>query len=64
MVKSDLGREFKTNFLMTFAVNAFSMLVMKTTEGGARSLVLASAITPDEHGRHYTNYQSDVDYKE
>jgi hypothetical protein len=63
MVKSELGRAYRTNYLLSLAVDLFSNLAMKTTEGGARTLVLATMTTPEENGKYYTNYQSDDDYK-
>jgi hypothetical protein len=63
MVKSDLGRAYKKNYLLSLGVDIFSNLAMKTTEGGARTLVLATMTTADENGKYYTNYQSDEDYK-
>lgn len=63
MVKSDLGRSYKTGFLISFGVDMFMYLVMKPTEGGARSLVLAAMTTPEENGKYITHYQSDADYK-
>jgi hypothetical protein len=63
MVKSDLGRAYKTSYLLSLGVDLFSNLAMKTTEGGARTLVLATMTTPGENGKYYTNYQSDEDYK-
>lgn len=62
MVKSDLGREYKTNFLISACDDAFMNLTMKSTEGGARTLVLAALTTKAENGKHFTNYQSDEDY--
>jgi hypothetical protein len=63
MVKTDLARDYKKNLLMSAGVNAFMTLVMKTTEGGARSTVLAGMTTPEENGKYITHYQSDEDYK-
>jgi hypothetical protein len=63
MVKTDLARDYKKNFLMSAGVDAFMTLVMKTTEGGARSTVLAGLTTPEENGKYITDYQSDEDYK-
>jgi hypothetical protein len=63
MVKTDLARDYKKNFLMSAGVDAFMTLVMKTTEGGARSTVLAAMTTPEENGKYITHYQSDEDYK-
>jgi hypothetical protein len=63
MVKSELGRAYRTNYLLSLAVDLFSNLAMKSTEGGARTLVLATMTTPEENGKYYTNYQSDDDYK-
>jgi len=63
MVKSDLGRAYRTNYLLSLGVDLFSNLAMKTTEGGARTLVLATMTTPEENGKYYTNYQNDADYQ-
>lgn len=63
LVKSDLGRAYKTSALLSFAVDMFMTLAAKTTEGGARSLVLSAMTTPEENGKYFTNYQSDEDYK-
>jgi hypothetical protein len=63
MAKPDLGRAYKENYLLSLGVDIFSNLAMKTTEGGARTLVLATTTTPDENGKYYTNYQSDEYYK-
>lgn len=62
MVKSDLARDFKTNMLMSVAVNAFMTLAMKTLEGGARTPVLAAMTSPAENGKYITHYQSEEDY--
>jgi hypothetical protein len=48
---------------MSLAVNGFMTLAAKTTEGGARTLVLSALTTPEENGKYFTNYQSDEDYK-
>ncbi|KUJ18121.1 NAD(P)-binding protein [Mollisia scopiformis] len=63
MVKSDLGREYKTNILTSFLVDSFMTLVSKTTEGGARTLVLAALTTKEENGMHYTNYMGREEYE-
>lgn len=63
MVKSDLGRAYKTSYLLSLGVDVFANLAMKTTEGGARTLVLATMTKPEENGKYYTDYQSDEDYK-
>jgi hypothetical protein len=62
-VKSDLGRSYKTNILLSAGVDLFMYLVMKRTEDGARSLVLTAMTTPEENGKYVTHYQSDEDYK-
>ena len=62
-MKSDLGRQYKTGFLLSLAVDGFMNLVAKPTEGGARTLVLAALTTPDENGNYITYYQSDEEYK-
>ena len=63
MVKSDLARGFQTNFLMTFIVNLFMTVVSKSTEGGARTLVMAATTNPAENGMYFTNYQTDEEYR-
>lgn len=63
MVKSELGRAYRTNYLLSIGVDIFSNLAMKSTEGGARTLILAMMTTPEENGKYYTNYQTDEDYK-
>jgi hypothetical protein len=63
MVKSDLGRGYKTNFFFSFGVDMVMNVMAKSTEGGARSLVLAALTTPEENGKYITHYQqSDADY--
>lgn len=62
MVKSDLGREYRTNFLISAGIDAFMNLAMKSTEGGARTLVLAGLTGKGENGKYITNYQSDEEY--
>jgi len=61
IVKSDLGRSYRTNFLMVAAVYGFMVLVAKTTEAGARTLVLAAL--EEKNGGYLTHYQSDEEYK-
>ena len=63
MVKSDLGRSYKTNMLLSFGVDMFMYLVMKRTEDGARSLILTAMTSPEENGKYITHYQSDEEYK-
>jgi hypothetical protein len=63
MVKSELGREFKTNVVTSLAADAILTAVFKSTEGGARTLIYAALTTPDENGKYFTHYQSDEEYK-
>ncbi|KAM3071479.1 hypothetical protein ACMFMF_007950 [Clarireedia jacksonii] len=63
MVQSELGRGYKANYAMSIAVNLFNYLACKTTEGGARTYVRAALTSPSEHGRHYTDYQTEEEYK-
>jgi hypothetical protein len=63
MVKSDLGRDYKTNALASFGVDMFMNIVSKSTDGGARTPVLAALTTPEENGKYITFYQSDVEYE-
>jgi hypothetical protein len=63
MVKSELGRAYRTSYLLSIGIDIFSNLAMKSTEGGTRTLILATMTTPEENGKYYTNYQTDEDYK-
>ena len=63
MVKSDLARSMMTNPFMTISANIFMNLAMKTTEGGARTPVLAALTKPEEHGMNFTNYMSNEEYE-
>lgn len=63
MVKSDLGRSYKTSYAMGVAVDTFMTLVSKSTEGGARTLVLSAMAEKEDNGKYYTNYQSEKDYE-
>ncbi|RAL64053.1 hypothetical protein DID88_003241 [Monilinia fructigena] len=63
MVKSNLGREYNTNMAMKMGISLWSNLACKTTEGGARTYVLAALTSPSKHGTHYTNYESEEKYK-
>lgn len=38
-------------------------IASKTTEAGARTLVLAALTTKEENGRFYTDYTSQEDYE-
>ncbi|KAE8452795.1 hypothetical protein EG329_013067 [Mollisiaceae sp. DMI_Dod_QoI] len=62
MVKSELGREYRTGILMSAGIDTFMNIVSKSTEGGARTLVLAALTGKDENGKYITNYQSDEEY--
>ena len=63
MVNTDLGRSYKTSYAMGLAVDAFMTVVTKSTEGGARTLVLSATAEPEANGRYYTNYQSEKNYE-
>ena len=63
MVKSDLARKYKTNIVFSVGIDLIMNLLFKSTEGGARTPVLAALATPEENGNYYTNYQSYEDYK-
>jgi hypothetical protein len=52
-----------TGPVMTFIVKGGMQFVGKSSEGGARTLVLAALTTADENGKYITPYQSDEDYK-
>ena len=63
LVYTDLGRDYKTSMIMTAAVNTFMSVLSKSSEGGARTPVLAALTTSDENGKYITHYQADEDYK-
>ncbi|KAF7947045.1 uncharacterized protein EAE97_004294 [Botrytis byssoidea] len=63
MVKSDLGREYNTGVAMSIMISLWMGLACKTTEGGARTYVLAALTSSSEHGAHYTNYETEEKYK-
>ncbi|TEY62503.1 hypothetical protein BOTCAL_0161g00200 [Botryotinia calthae] len=63
MVKSDLGREYNTGVVIGIMINLWMSLACKTTEGGARTYVLAALTPSSEHGAHYTNYETEENYK-
>ena len=46
MVKTDLARDYKTNMLLTLAVNGLMAVAAKLTEDGARTLVLLRSRLP------------------
>jgi hypothetical protein len=49
--------------VFSVGIDLIMNLFFKSTEGGARTLVLAALAKPDENGHHYTNYQSYKDHK-
>lgn len=59
MVKSDLGREAKTNAVKAAVIDGFMTVVMKSTEGGARMLVRSAVIKPEENGKHISDVPED-----
>ncbi|CZT00694.1 related to alcohol dehydrogenase homolog Bli-4 [Rhynchosporium agropyri] len=62
MVKSDLGRDYKTNFLMSIGVDTFMKLAAKSTEFGAVRLVVPAMTTKEENGKYISNSQSNEEY--
>lgn len=63
MVATDLGRAHMTGPVKTFILTGVMKFAAKSSEGGARTLVLAALTTADENGKYITHYQSDEDYK-
>ncbi|KAF7925349.1 hypothetical protein EAE99_006213 [Botrytis elliptica] len=59
----DLGREYNTGVAMGIIINLWMGLACKTTEGGARTYVLAALTPSSEHGAHYTNYETEEKYR-
>jgi NAD(P)-dependent dehydrogenase (short-subunit alcohol dehydrogenase family) len=64
LCKSDLGREYSNKgFLYSVGVNTFMTAVAKTTEGGARTYVLAALTTTAENGKYVRHYMTEEEYK-
>ena len=55
MVKSDLGREAKTNAVKAAVLDGFMTVMMKSTTGGARMLVRSAVTRPEENGKHISD---------
>lgn len=64
MVKSGLSRDHRTSVLMGVLVDVFSHVAMKSTEGGARTLVRAALTTKEQNGENFADYQSHDEYKQ
>ncbi|KAK0107279.1 hypothetical protein ONS95_003979 [Cadophora gregata] len=62
MVKSSLGREHITSAIMGVAVDIFMAGAMKSTEGGARRLVVPALTTKEENGKYISDSQSHEEY--
>ncbi|KAH8687838.1 hypothetical protein BGZ60DRAFT_17409 [Tricladium varicosporioides] len=62
MVKSNLGRDYRTNVFAAAGIDVLMTLALKTTEGGSRTYTHAALTTPVENGQHFTHYQSQEDY--
>jgi hypothetical protein len=63
MVATDLGRVYMTGPVISFFITRLMAIVAKSSEGGARTPVLAALTASDENGKYITHYQSDEDYK-
>lgn len=63
--KSDLGRQYsEKGILMSVAVSFFSTAVAKSTESGARTMILAAMTGPEEHGKYIKHYGTEEEYAE
>ncbi|KAL3422437.1 short-chain dehydrogenase [Phlyctema vagabunda] len=62
LVKSDLARQYKTSYLLTAGVNLFQAVLSKSTEGGARTLVLSGLTPASDHGKFIKHYSTDEEY--
>lgn len=49
---------------MSIAVSLFFATFAKSTEAGARTLVLAAMTGPEEHGKNIKHYGTDEEYQE
>jgi hypothetical protein len=50
--------------LMSIGVSIFFTTFAKSTEAGARTLVLAAMTGPEEHGKYIRHYGTDEEYQE
>ena len=62
MVKTALGRDYRTSALMGVAIDAFMTVATKSTEGGARRLVVPALTTKEENGKYISDSQSHEEY--
>ena len=62
MVKSSLGRDYKTNAFMSISVDTFMTIMAKSTEVGAARLVVPALTTKEENGKYISDSQSHEEY--
>ncbi|PVH84573.1 NAD(P)-binding protein [Cadophora sp. DSE1049] len=62
MVKTSLGRDYRTSALMGVAIDVFMTIATKSTEGGARRLVIPALTTKEENGKYISDAQSHEEY--
>lgn len=63
MTKSELGRDIMTNPVLYVIGNALLTALLKSPAGGARTLVHAGLVNPEDNGKYFAFYQSDAEYK-
>lgn len=61
-VKTELGRDIMSNPVLSVLGNLVLSVVMKPVEEGAKTLVYAALLKPEENGKYFTFYQSEEDY--
>ncbi|KAH7356822.1 hypothetical protein BKA65DRAFT_215551 [Rhexocercosporidium sp. MPI-PUGE-AT-0058] len=62
LVKTSLARDYRTNVIMSTAVDAFMTVIAKSTEVGAVRLVVPALTTKEENGKYISDSQSHEDY--
>jgi NAD(P)-dependent dehydrogenase (short-subunit alcohol dehydrogenase family) len=62
---SDLGRQHvEGSAVKQYGLHLIMWLVMKSTEAGSRTLLLAALTTPEEQGKFIRHYGTEEEYKE
>jgi len=65
LCKSDLARNYyNKGILLSIAVAVFYTTFARSSESGARTLVLSAMTGPEEHGKYIRHYGTDDEYVE
>jgi len=61
--KSDLGRQYyEKGLLYQLLLSIFTTFIAKSTEAGARTYIMATMTTPEEHGKFIRHYNTPEEY--